>query len=153
VGKKKEVPDVPARVKVAIAVLLEQPKEDLHAAALAAGITTYRLREALKKSYVRAYLFSEKQALLESVSAGNPLALKRVRDGSENGMAVVAAAKAIEQMRTEGQEVTGGPMRAAPGFTILIQVPGEAPRLIDPSATPLIEHQPVADHEYEPVER
>jgi hypothetical protein len=151
VGKKKDVPDVPARVKVAIAVLLDQPKENLLAAAMAAGITTYRLREALKKAHVRTYLYHEKQALLDAVSAGNPNALKTVRDTSENGMAVVAAAKAIEQMRTEGQEVAGGPMRAAPGFVILIKTQGEPDRVVGPSAPPLIEHQPSPDHEYEPV--
>jgi hypothetical protein len=149
VGKRKEIPDVPARVKVAIAVLLDQPKENLLAAAMAAGITTYRLREALKKAHVRTYLYHEKQALLDAVSAGNPNALKTVRDTSENGMAVVAAAKAIEQMRTEGQEVTGGPMRAAPGFVILIKTQGEPDRVIGPPSMTMIEARPAATEEVE----
>ena len=138
-GNKKSVPAVPARVKVAISVLLDQPKEDLEAAAKAAGLTTYRLREALKKSYVRRYLYHEKQVLLDAVCAGNPLALKQVRDFSENGMAVVAAAKAIEQMRQETQEVTGGIARPTPGLTIVIEAPdGTRMRTIGAPPMPMI---------------
>jgi hypothetical protein len=151
-GNRKAVPVVPAKVKVAIAVLLEQPKEDLAAAALAAGITTYRLREALKKSYVRQYLYHEKQALLEAVSAGNPLALKQVRDTSDNGMAVVAAAKAIEMMKQEGQEITGGPLRQLPGVTIIIEAAnGRAEQVIGPRM-PLIEARPVPEFEPATIE-
>jgi len=65
---------------------LSNPRK-LHVAALAAGITTHRLREALKKPYGRKYLYAEKQALLDAVSAGNPIVLKTVRDTSANSMA------------------------------------------------------------------
>jgi hypothetical protein len=152
---KKRTPIVPAKVKVAIGILLDQPHEDLHAAALAAGLTVYRLRESLKRGFVRKYLQDEKQALLESVSAGNPLALKRVRDSSPNGMAIVASVKAIEQMKQETQQAAGGSPFATqqPGFVIVIKGgDGEAPRVIAPMAPPpMIEHQPAAERE--PVER
>jgi hypothetical protein len=68
-------------------------------------------------------------------------------------MARVAAIKTAEQLRLEIQDATGGPQRQAPGFTILIRVPGEVPRVIDPSAPPLIEHQPATEPEYEPAVR
>jgi len=146
VGKKKSVPDVPAKVKIAIAVLLEQPKEDLHAAALAAGLTTYRLREALKRSFVRSYLFAEKQALLDAVSAGNPLALKQVRDTSDNGMAVVAG-RARNRTHAAGRSGDCRQRHAAPpnsaGLIVIIEsAGGRTEQVIGAPAMPMIEARP-----------
>jgi type IV secretory pathway protease TraF len=91
---------VPAKAKVAIAVLLTQPKTDLETAAKAAGLQTYMLRRYLGMPEVRAYFRAQKKILVEAIAAGNPVALKDVRDNSGNAMARVNAARAIELMET-----------------------------------------------------
>src|ERR1700694_1388275 len=96
---KKRPPCVPAKVKAAIGVLFEQSNYDLDAAAKAAGLTTSRLREEMKKAHVQKYMWSEKRALLEAICASNPRALATVRDREGgNEMAKVAAIKTAEIM-------------------------------------------------------
>jgi hypothetical protein len=51
---RRRAPAVPRRVKIAIQALFEQTVYDLAAAATAGGISTYRLREELKKAHVAA---------------------------------------------------------------------------------------------------
>ena len=67
-------------------------------AAKAAGMTDHSLRAALRKPHVRSYYNAGLEVLRTSERARNISALAKVRDGSENDMAVVSAAKALEQI-------------------------------------------------------
>jgi hypothetical protein len=155
---KTRAPIVPAKVKVAIRALFEQPKIDLEAAAKAAGMVTYRLRAQLQRPHVRSYMWNAKRALLDEVCAGNPLALKQIRDRSENAMARVAAIRTSEIMRTEIEETArGGPARnTVPGLVVVFETAaGQTVRTIGAPSMPLIEAkvEPVFNPELEPSER
>jgi hypothetical protein len=157
-AKAARAPIVPAKVKVAILALFQQPKLDLESAAQAAGITTYRLREAMKKAHVRNWIWHEKRALIDALCAGNPAALKEIRDTSGNDMARVSAVKAAELMRAETEEATrGAPGRGImPGLVVIFESPsGETDRTIGPATMPLIEAKPmpVFNPELEPADR
>jgi hypothetical protein len=78
--------------------MLEQ-KPELQAAAAHAGMRTSELRREMGKAHVRRYALAERQIALEAFCLGSPAALARVRDQSENGMAVVAAVKAGELLQ------------------------------------------------------
>jgi hypothetical protein len=135
---KRKTPIIPVKVKVALRVLFEQPKVDLEAAAQAAGLSVYRLREAMKRADVRQWAWHEKRALIDAVCAGNPLALKEIRDTSANDMARVNAIKAAEQMRQDIDEVTrGGPAAPAPGLVIVLENHDGTTRMISASPAPL----------------
>lgn len=67
-------------------------------AAKAAGMTDHGLREALRRPHVKAYYIAQLEVLRTSERARNIHALAGVRDGSGNGLAVVGAVKALEQM-------------------------------------------------------
>jgi hypothetical protein len=80
----------------------------------------------LDRSEVRALLRAERRAFREAICAGNEGALKRVRDTSDNGMAVIGAVRALETLNEEGaNRAAGAPL--APGLVIVITGP-EAPR-------------------------
>ena len=81
---RKREPVVPARVKAAIAFLLEH-EADLQAAAAHAGMRTSELRREMGKAHVRRYALAESQIALERFCLGSPAALTKVRDESENG--------------------------------------------------------------------
>ena len=83
-------PEVPTKVKAAWQILQDDPKQTLQTAALAVGMSTYKLREALNKPHVRKWVLDERRLQLDAINAGNPEALRRLRDTSENAMAAVA---------------------------------------------------------------
>jgi hypothetical protein len=58
-------------------------------------LNAYKLREALNKPHVRKWIMDEKRLQLEAINAGNPEALRRLRDTSENAMAAVGAIKTL----------------------------------------------------------
>jgi hypothetical protein len=139
--------NVPAKVKVAIEFLIQQ-KNDLAAAALHAGVSLNELRRSLKAPQVRRYALEQRQLALETLCLGNPAALQKVRDESENGMAIVGAVKAAEQLRVGAIEAEASAQRRAPGLSIvLVQGDGgrltafEPPKLLD--VTPVPEAVPV----------
>jgi hypothetical protein len=137
---KHREPIVPLKVKKAVEVLLGQSIYDLAAAAKEAGLSTYWLRRYMKRPEVIRYMREERQALIEEVCAGNPMALARVRDSSENGMAVVAAVRQAELLRQNVVDEAGGVEGRLPGLQIVIVQPGVGKVLqeIGP-ATPMIE--------------
>jgi hypothetical protein len=93
-------------------------------AAIAAGMTDHSLRSAMKKTHVMAYYRQGLDVLRTSERARNISALAKVRDESENGMAVVAAAKALEQLsEEEAQRRPYGGNITQPGLTVLIVNP------------------------------
>jgi hypothetical protein len=93
-------------------------------AAKAAGMTDHGLREAIKKPHVKAYYSSGLEILRTSERAKNIFALAKVRDESDNGMAVVSAAKALEQLADAAPPAGEGP-RHRPG--VVIQIIQQAP--------------------------
>lgn len=102
-------------------------------AAKAAGMTDHSLREAFKKPHVKAYYNAGLDVLRTSERAKNISALARIRDNSENGMAVVSAAKALEQLSETETAHRGHGLPTAPGLQIVIVQPGEPvkPRIIN----------------------
>jgi hypothetical protein len=110
---------IPAKVKVAIEYLINQ-KADYQAAALHAQITTLELRRSMGQPHVRRYALEQRQLALEAFCLGSPAALAKVRDLSENGMAVVASIKAGEQLRVGAIEEEGRAQKRLPGLQIVI---------------------------------
>jgi hypothetical protein len=98
---------------------------DFIEAAKIAGLKPDQMRRWLDRAPVRALLRSERQAFRAAICAGNEQALQRVRDKSLNGMATVAAVRALEQIdetepRNRGADVS-------PHLTIQIIQPPVAP--------------------------
>jgi hypothetical protein len=132
-GNKKTVRDVPAKAKVAIAVLLTQPKQDLEAAATAAGLQTYMLRRYLGRPEVRNYFRKQQQILVDAIVAGNAVALKDIRDNSGNQMARVNAARALQLMQNEMDDPHYANRNTLPaaGITIVIEA-GATAKVLGP---------------------
>jgi hypothetical protein len=122
-GNKKAVREVPAQAKIAIAVLLTQPKQDLESAAQAAGLQTYMLRRYLGRAEVRSYFRKQQQILVDAIVAGNAVALKDIRDNAGNQMARVNAARALQLMQSEMDEpgYSNRHSQPMPGITIIIE--------------------------------
>jgi hypothetical protein len=138
---------VPARVKRAIAFLLEQ-KADLQAAALHAGMSTYELRREMKKPHVRRYALAERQIALESFCLGSPAALAKVRDQSENGMAVVAAVKAGELLQQGALAAEATAQKRQPGLQIVIVQRDGSQEFVPMSpSVPMLDVTPATDAE------
>jgi hypothetical protein len=116
-GAKRE--GIPAKVKTAIAFLIEQ-RNDLQAAAPHAGISMRELRRAMGQPQVRRYSLEQRQIELERFCLGSPMALARVRDNSENGIAVVNAVKAGELLRVGALQEEGAAQKRQPGLSIIL---------------------------------
>jgi hypothetical protein len=131
-------------MKKAVEVMLRQSPRDDAAVAKEVGLTTYWLRRYMKRPEVLRYYREERQAFIEEVCAGNPAALAKVRDTSENGMAVVAAVRQAELLRQNVIEEAGGPAQRLPGLQIVIvqQDTGKVMQTIGPTA-PMIEASPL----------
>jgi len=144
-GNYKAGRNVPPKFKAAVTVMLTQPKVDLEAAAKAVGIGTYLLRRYLNQAQNRAYLREQKKILVEAIAAGNPVALKDVRDNSGNAVARVNAARALELMHNEMDEPGYRDRYApqSPGVTIVFTLPDGSqtphPPTIDVTPTPELE--------------
>jgi hypothetical protein len=67
-------------------------------AARKANLTTRAMRMALERRPVRAYLREQKQVFRESVSAGNILTLREIRDHGSNDMARVKSVQVLETL-------------------------------------------------------
>jgi hypothetical protein len=151
----RETPVVPAKVKTAVEHLFDDPKSDLAAAAAHAGLSTYRLRNELKKPHVRTWIWHERRLLLDALCAQNPAALKAIRDTSENSMAQVSAVKTIEAMHQMAVEETrGGPhTQTAPGLVVIIEHRDGTTQTIAPMPAPMIEVTPLPERELGPPGR
>jgi hypothetical protein len=128
--------------------MLEQ-KPDLQAAAAHAGMRTSELRREMGKAHVRRYALAERQIALEAFCLGSPAALAKVRDQSENGMAIVAAVKAGELLQQGALAAEATAQKRQPGLQIVIVqqdgskqiVAGPAPPMLD--ITPATAAEPV----------
>jgi hypothetical protein len=142
---KHRTPVVPAKVKVALDLLFNDPSADLESAAAAVGMPTNRLRDQLKLPHVRRYATQERGAFIDALCAGNAAALKDIRDNSKNAMARVAAIRQAELMK----ETLDGPAgalqeRHAPGLVVqILNVAGEVTQTIAPPLpAPMIDVTP-----------
>jgi hypothetical protein len=144
---RKREPVVPARIKTAVAFLIEQ-KADLQAAAAAAGLSTRELRRAMGQPHVRRYSLEQRQLALEAFCLGSPAALTEIRDTSENSMARVNAIKAGEQLRIGAIADEAIAQKRTPGLQIVIVQPSGAKELV-PMATsiPLLDTIPTPEPE------
>jgi hypothetical protein len=104
-----------------------------------AGIKPDIARKWLDRPEVRSFLRAERKAFREAINCGNEAALARVRDTSDNGLAVVRSVQALEQLDEQHatREGRGGP--ALPGFVILVS---NAPANMQRSPV-VIEHESV----------
>jgi hypothetical protein len=143
--------NIPAKVKVAITYLLEV-KDDLKAAAEHAQISLSELRRYMGKPQVRRYSLEQRQIALERFCLGSPAALTRVRDESENGIAVVNAVKAGELLRLGAVQEGATAERRAPGLQIVI-VERDGSQHIAHQPPPLLDVTPSPEAELVPSDR
>lgn len=109
---------VSGKLKTAIDLMLFEGSRRPEAA-LAAGMTDHGLREAFKKPHVKRYYLAGLEVLRTSERARNISALAKVRDESENSMAIVSAAKALEQLaEPNGPGGAGGGRSGGAGWLI-----------------------------------
>jgi hypothetical protein len=126
-------------------------------AARSVGIEPYRLRRWLDRTPVIQLIRRERAIFRRPLCCANESTLARVRDTSENGMAVIAAVRGLEdldaaeiaQTRTQGQ---------TPGVVIVISsprdntAPAPAPApMIDARPMPTIEDGPRRDSAGNPI--
>ena len=128
---------VSGRLKVALDEMLFKGSRRPDAAKVA-GMTDHGLREAFKKPHVLKYYNAGLEVLRTSERARNISALARVRDGTDNGMATVAAAKALEQLaEPNGPGGPGGGRRGGTGYLIDLSEPaGVVIRIVSPAPAP-----------------
>jgi hypothetical protein len=109
---------------------------DLISACAAAGVKPFVARRFLDRPQVIAHLRAELRKRREVDRCGNSAALRKVRDSSENAMAVVNAARALDGMGADD------PWRAdagvSPGVTLRI-VHVDQLRDVTPSKAPLLD--------------
>jgi hypothetical protein len=146
----KKQATVPKKVRDAIKIMVRGRPDDEAAkpvdfveAAKLADVNSWVVRQWLDRVEGRAFLKAERRAFRDAVCAGNELALKRVRDTSENGMAIIGSVRALEQIDEEAQVHGRGGVQQTPGLIInIINAPGAQPRTIPGTPAPVtIEHQ------------
>jgi hypothetical protein len=122
---------------------------DFIAAAKECGIRPDQMRRYLDRPAVRALLMQERRAFRAAICASNEAALLDVRNHSANGMARIAAVRALEQL---GDDESGAPGAAAsPGITIrILTAPSTPEPMVDVSPVrPLLRQ---IEREAEPAE-
>jgi hypothetical protein len=90
---------------------------DLIAACAVARVQPYRMRRYLDRPSVIAHLRAEHRKFREVTCCGNTAALRRVRDTSPNGMAIVASCRALDGSQAEDAGRASAP---SPGITLRI---------------------------------
>jgi hypothetical protein len=138
---KKPAP-VPKKVKAAIVFMVRGRPEDednkpidFVEAAKLADVEAWVVRQWLDRAEGRKFLKAERVAFRDAVCAGNELALKRVRDTSENGMAVIGSVRALEQIDADETPHRGG-QQIFPGFVIVVNNgPKGGPTVITPGSS------------------
>jgi len=86
------------------------------------GVKPDVMRRWLDRPEVRRFLTSERRAFRAAICAGNEAALQRVRDTSENGMAVIGSVRTLEQLEHAASERTVV-AQPAPGIVLVIAAP------------------------------
>jgi len=106
-----------------------------YAACAVAGVQPYRMRRYLDRPSVIAHLRAEHRKFREVVVCGNTAALRRVRDTSPNGMAIVASCRALDGSQAEDAGRADVP---SPGVTIRI-ISERQPIDVTPAPTRIID--------------
>jgi hypothetical protein len=142
-------PVVPAQVQAAWRLMQDDPQQTLQTAAAAVGLNAYKLREALNRPHVRKWIMDEKRLQLEAINAGNPEALRRLRDTSENAMAAVGAIKTLEAMKeiVDPSVRAGGTMPAPRLIVQIVHSNGSTETIGPPAPAPMIELVPASPSE------
>jgi hypothetical protein len=107
---------------------------DLIAACAVAGVAAYRMRRYLDRPAVIAHLRAEARKFREVICCGNAAALRKVRNESPNGLAVVASVRALAGLQAEEAGRASGP---SPGIVLNIHPP--APAIVDITPAKVIE--------------
>ena len=142
---------LPKLIRDAI-VLLVRGADDLDCpldfveAAKVAGVRPQDLRKWFDRPAFLQALRAERKSWRAAVCAGNESALKRVRDNSENGMAVIGAVRGLEDLDERETIQTRG-QHERPGITINIVHRDPLPA---PVTTKTIEAQPIEPELNEP---
>ena len=99
---------IPANVKTVIHLMIwgddatpDALPLDLIAACTVVGVKPFVMRRYLDRPNVIAHLRAEQRKFREAICCGNTAALRRVRDGSQNAMAVVASVRALGDLQAE----------------------------------------------------
>jgi hypothetical protein len=112
---------------------------DLIAACAGAGVKPYRMRRYLDRPAVIAHLRAEHTKFRECICAGNAAALRKVRNESLNGLAVVASVRALAGMQAAEAERADA---TSPGITLRIVHETPAPIDITPRPSQIIDAEP-----------
>jgi hypothetical protein len=91
------------------------------------GVKPDIMRRWLDRSEVRRFLLAERRAYRDAICAGNELALARVRDKSENGMAVIQSVRTLEHLN-DADLPSGLSAAKTPGFVVWIANAQPTPR-------------------------
>jgi hypothetical protein len=148
---------IPARVKEACMAMIYGPPGDAEpvpvdfiAAAKLVSMRPNILRKWLHKPAVVQFIRRERAAFRVSICAANEYALRRVRDTSENGMAVISAARRLDDLH-DREVVQSRGTQQTPGIVInILQRAPPAPIIEARPAAAAIEHTPRVD-DGEPV--
>lgn len=131
--KQRQRP-IPAAIRAMVACMVYGTPDDPDCRALSfieaareCGVKPDRARAYLDRPDVRRLLLAERRAFRAAICAGNEAALQRVRDKSANGMATVAAVRALEELGDEDQRQRAGLTVNAPGMVIQIIAPVPPP--------------------------
>jgi hypothetical protein len=134
---------VSGKLKVALDLMLFEGscRKD---SAKAAGLKDHSLREAMRKTHVKAYYNRGLEVLRESERARNILSLVAVRDGEghTNPMARVSAAKALEQIAEPNGPGGPGGGRGGARAGYMIDLSDEPPGIVIRIHQPPPEKQP-----------
>jgi hypothetical protein len=136
---------IPANVKATIHLMVwgddanpDALPLDLIAACAAAGVKPFVMRRYLDRPGVIAHLRAEQRKRREVDCCGNSAALRRVRDHSDNGMAVVASVRALDGLQAEDGARADV---VSPGVTIrIVHIEQPAPIDVTPNARLLPAH-------------
>jgi hypothetical protein len=126
---------LPAKVKTAILLMVygdpARPDEpiDFIAAAKLAGVQPDNMRRWLHRPEAASMLRAERRAYRLALCAGNESALARIRDKSENAMAVVRSVQVLEELSDQPQNRNS--QQQQPGLTIVIETKA-APQPVGP---------------------
>jgi hypothetical protein len=150
---------IPAKVRLAIRYMTHGAGEDgspmnVVEAAKAVGMQPWALRKHFDRPGTLAHLRRERRTVVELICAGNPHALRKVRDHAINSVAQVNSVKALEDMNSpEGQRQSGPEW--SPRLTIVIKSADPAPAMqtvIEHDPQPASGSPPRYDHEGHLVE-
>jgi hypothetical protein len=126
----KQPRPLPRRIRDVIELMVRGDDEDrpvdFVGAARIAGMRPADLRKWFDRPAFLQALRAERKAWRNAVCAGNESALKRVRDKSENGMAVIHAVRGLEDL-SEREVVSSRNQGQTPGITIVITQPERQP--------------------------